>query len=191
MISSLWCIDQIKMNNFRDSMTAFLGKVVHVDLFFMHIFKIYTLQKWLFTKPCLFYIKGNLFWTSLLKWASQAVFVHAKRGFFIDPLMPSQKGQCCAELQKPLNWAMANNEPSLLNLQQALIGFKVMKKTTWSIIIKALCHCVRARPCAATVGPSIEAMSWGQPSIVQHQHICSICTWPAPFHFRNTAWTSS
>lgn len=46
--------------------------------------------------------------------------------------------------KKPLNSAIANNEPSLLKLQQALIGFNVMKKATWSIIIKVLCRLVRA-----------------------------------------------
>lgn len=53
-----------------------------------------------------------------------------KEGKIIDPLMLSQRVHWWAKIKKPLNSAIANNEPSLLKLQQALIGFKVMKKTT-------------------------------------------------------------
>lgn len=59
--------------------------------------------------------------------------------------MLSQRVHWWGKIKKPLNSAIANNEPSSLKLQQALIGFKVMKKTTWSIIIKARCRHVRAR----------------------------------------------
>lgn len=59
--------------------------------------------------------------------------------------MLSQRVYWWGKIKEPLNSAIANNEPSLLKLQQALIGFKVMKKTTWSIIIKAWCSHVRVR----------------------------------------------
>lgn len=91
-----------------------------------------------------------------------------KEGKIIDPLMLSQRVHWWAKIKKPLNSAIANNEPSLLKLQQALIGFKVMKKTTWSIIIKARCRHVKAwDSCCEWRGraPSIKARTgpcpWG------------------------------
>lgn len=65
-----------------------------------------------------------------------AGFLHAKKHWFV---------KAGGEIKKLLNSSIANNRPSLLKLQQALIGFKVMKKTTWSIIIKVWCRHVRAQ----------------------------------------------
>lgn len=48
----------------------------------------------------------------------------------IDPLMLSQRVHWWFKIKKPLNSAIANNEPSSLKLQQALIGSKAMKETT-------------------------------------------------------------
>lgn len=74
-----------------------------------------------------------------LNLTGEAGVLHAKNHWFFnaDPLL--------GEIKKLLNSAIANNRPSLLKLQQALIGFKVMKKTTWSIIIKVWCRHVRAQ----------------------------------------------
>lgn len=47
----------------------------------------------------------------------------------------SQLAVLWGKMKKALNFTIANNEQSLLKLHQALIRFKVMKKTTRSIII--------------------------------------------------------
>lgn len=83
----------------------------------------------------------------------------------IDPLM-SQWVYWCTRIKNPSNSAIGNNEPSLPKSQQALIGFKVMKKTTRSIIIKARCHHVRAQAvCCDLQGraPSIGARTGPSP----------------------------
>lgn len=46
----------------------------------------------------------------------------------IDPLVLSQRVHRWGKIKNPLNSTIANNEPSLLKLQQLLIGFKVVKK---------------------------------------------------------------
>lgn len=108
----------------------------------------------------------NLNFTLEIGFLSQQCVCKSRK--IIDPLMLSQRVHWWGKIKKPLNSAIANNEPSLLKLQQALIGFKVMKKTTWSIIIKAWCRHVRARAlCCDWQGraPSIGARTgpcpWG------------------------------
>lgn len=51
-----------------------------------------------------------------------------------DPAF-SLKADCGGKTRKVLNFTISNNEQSLLKLHQALIRFKVMKKTTQSITI--------------------------------------------------------
>ena len=85
----------------------------------------------------------NVNFTVEIGFASQLCV--CKKRNIIDPLMLSQRVPQWGKIKKPLNSTIANNEPSLLKLQQALIGFKVMKKTTWSIIIKGQCRHVRAQ----------------------------------------------
>lgn len=82
--------------------------------------------------------------------------MYAKEREDIDCLILSQRDRRWVRIKNPLNSAIANNEPSLLKLQGALIGFKVMKETTRSIIIKRWCLAVRAPgPGAATGGAAL------------------------------------
>lgn len=93
---------------------------------------------------------------SQLKWDFQSRGAYAKEREGIDRLIPSPRDRHWVGIRNPLNSAIANNEPSLLKLQRVLIGFKVMKKTTRSIIIKWRCRHVRASgPRAATGGPGL------------------------------------
>lgn len=107
------------------------------------------------TKLPLVRITGNSFELHGWNRISKAAMCMQKKKI-IDPLMPSQRVHWWGKIKKPLNSAIANNEPSLLKLQQALIGFRVMKKTTWSIIIKAWCRHVRAWAlCCVTGGAEL------------------------------------
>lgn len=89
-----------------------------------------------------------------------------ERGREIIDSLTSRWVYWCTRIKNPLNSAIANNEPSLPKAQQAPIGFKVMKKTTRSIIIKAWCRHVRAQAvCCDLQGraPSIGARTGPSP----------------------------
>lgn len=104
----------------------------------------------------------RIIWTSQLKWDFQIRSAYAKEKEGIDRLIPSHRDRHWVGIRNPLNSAIANNEPSLLKLQRVLIGFKVMKKTTRSIIIKWRCRHVRASgPGAATGGAGLRLQGAG------------------------------
>lgn len=107
----------------------------------------------------------RLIWTSQLKWDFQIRSEYANEREGIDRLISSHRDCHWAGIRNPLSTAIANNELSLLKLQQVLIGFKVIRKTTRSIIIKLWCRHVRAsRPGAATGGAGLHlqgAGGWG------------------------------